>query len=158
MKLLFFFGIILCSTLCKAQKIDLSNKDQIIDHLNKKEFTVGEYGKMLIKYDDYDKAFNALKFKVEFTPTSAEKKPKKVQLEVMIFENDGFYSPDYVKSFSLKTSGAYVNDKYNFPTNYYLFENGDLYYVDKPNLSMEDYIKSLTAGEFVKSPKSFLCK
>jgi hypothetical protein len=113
---------------------------------------------MVIKYDDYDKAFNAMKFKVEFTPTSSEKKPKKIQLETMIFENDGFYSPDYIKSFSLKTSGAYVNDKYNFPTNYNLFENGEMYYVDKPNISMDEYIRAITTGQFISSAKNVLCK
>jgi hypothetical protein len=76
----------------------------------------------------------------------------------MIFENDGFYSPDYVKSFSLKTSGSYVNDKYNFPTNYNLFENGEMYYVDKPNISMDEYIRAITTGQFISSAKNLLCK
>jgi hypothetical protein len=98
MKKIFLFTLIFIASFCKAQKINLSNKEELINYLNKKEFTVGEYGKMVIKYDDYDKAFNALKFKVEFTPASSEKKPKKVQLEAMIFENDGFYSPDYLVS------------------------------------------------------------
>jgi hypothetical protein len=158
MKLLFFFGIILCSTFSIAQKIDLSNKDQIIDYLNKKEFTVGEYGKIAFKYDSYDNNFKALKFKAEFTPSGTETKPKKIQLETMVFESDGFYIQDFCRNLTLKTPGAFLNDNYNFPTMFNLFENGDMYYVDKPNISMDEYIKAITTGQFISSAKNVLCK
>lgn len=157
MKKLIILLCVFVSCLCNAQKINLSNKEDLISYLNKKEFTVGDYGKIVFKYDEYDKAFNALKFKVEFTLTS-EKKSKKIQLETMIYENDGFYVPEYVKYITLRTPGAYVNDKYKLPTTFSLFENGELYYLDKPNISMEEYIKAINNGDFVKTPKSFLCK
>ncbi len=48
MKNIFLFTIIFIASFCKAQKINLSNKEELINYLNKKEFTVGEYGKMVI--------------------------------------------------------------------------------------------------------------
>jgi hypothetical protein len=158
MKNLLLTAFLLLTTLLNAQKINLSNKEELIKFLNKKEVTVGQYGKMVLSYDSYDKAFNALKFKVEFTPTSSEKKPKKIQLETMVFEADGFYIQDYVRNFDLKTPGAFVNDKYDFPTSFTFFENGEIYFRDQPTLSMEEYIKAIVNSTFISSAKYVLCK
>jgi hypothetical protein len=158
MRLLFLISIILCSTFSYAQKINFSNKEEIINFLNKKEYTVGEYGKIAFKYDSYDNNFKALKFKAEFTPSGSDKKAKKIQLETMIFEHDGFYIQSYFRNLNLKTPGAFVSDNYDFPTIYNLFENGEMYYVEKPNISMEEYIKSITTGQFISASKNVLCK
>jgi hypothetical protein len=158
MKYLILSGFLFLTICLSAQKINLSNKEELINYLNKKEFTVGEYGKIAFKYDSYDNNFKALKFKAEFTPSGSDKKAKKIQLETMIFENDGFYIQSYFRNLTLKTPGAFVSDNYDFPTMYNLFENGEMYYVEKPNISMEEYIKAITTGQFISASKNVLCK
>jgi hypothetical protein len=76
----------------------------------------------------------------------------------MIFEHDGFYIQSYFRNLTLKTPGAHVNDNYDFLTMYNLFENGEMYYVEKPNISMDEYIKALTTGQYNLPSKSILCK
>jgi hypothetical protein len=158
MKYLILSGFLFLTICLSAQKINLSNKEELINYLNKKEFTVGEYGKIAFKYDSYDNNFKALKFKAEFTPSGSDKKAKKIQLETMIFEHDGFYIQSYFRNLNLKTPGAFVSDNYDFPTIYNLFENGEMYYVEKPNISMEEYIKSITTGQYISASKNVLCK
>lgn len=158
MKNIILLTTLLISSIGFSQKINLTDKEEVIKQLNKKEFNVGKYGKMILFYDDYDKDFKTLKFKVEFTPASNDKKSKKIKLATDIFVMDGFYNPSYMTSFVLKTAGALMNENYEFPTMFLLFENGELYFADKINISMEDYIKLITKETVIKTGNYVLCK
>ena len=150
--------ILTFTTIGFSQKIKLTDKKELIKELDNKEFNVGPYGKMIMYYDDFDKDFNKLKFNVEFMPASSDKK-KKIKLATDIVFMDGFYNPSYMTSFTLgKPGGSLMNEGYAFPTNFILFENGELYYADKTSLSMTEFIKAITTKATIQSPKYVLCK
>ena len=158
MKKLILVPLLFILSIGYSQKINLTDREELIKNLDKKEFNVGQYGILTMFYDDYDKDFKTLKFKVEFLPASNEKKSKKIKLETDIFLMDGFYNPSYTISIALKTPGTFVNENYNFPTIFMLFENGELYFKDKTNLSMEDCIKLIKDGSIGSPSKFILCK
>ena len=140
-----------------AQQINLDDKDDIVDLLSKKEFKVGEYGKVVFKYDEYDKKTASVKFKVDFYPANRSKKNRKVELTASIVQHDGFYIQNYYREISLIDSDLFFNQKYDFPTRYLLFENGELYYMDKIEIPMKDYIKMIMNGQTAGTPRYKLC-
>ena len=157
-RLIIFFGLFY-STIAFNQQIDLADEKSLRTFLDDKQFTVGNYGSIKFKYTGYDKDFGNVKFDVEYT-IPGEKKPKKIAFKADItIKWDEFYLPKYARFFSLKNTNSFAQIFYNVPTNFELFENGELYYQDRTTITMEEYLKARKGGEYsIKAAPFKLCK
>ena len=143
-------------TLIFSQKIDLSEEKSVKSYLNGKKFTVGDYGTVEFEYDTYDKEFGRIKFDVEYK-ISGEKKPKKIKLKAEIFiKYNDFNMPKFVRPFSLSYPESPYVESFSFPTNFELYENGELYYQERTSITMEDYLKSRTSGKIQPTDKGLI--
>ena len=143
-----------------AQKIDLSSKDAIVSFLEGKTFEVGNYGEIQFSFENFNKDFLALDFEVVFT-VKTDKKPKKYKLWTsLILTNGNFYIPDYFKSINLTEKQSMRTLSSQFPTQFELLNNGELFFIDKSNVTFDDYYnKTIKGGEFNYGKRKYvLCK
>lgn len=143
-----------------AQKIDLTNKDAIVSFLEGKTFEVGNYGELQFKFENFNKDFLMLYFEVLFT-VKTDKKPKKYKLWTsMILTNGNFYIADYSKSINITEKQSMRTLSSDFPTQFELLSNGELFYIDKSNVSFDEYYnKTIKGGESNYAKRKYvLCK
>jgi hypothetical protein len=142
-----------------TQNIILSSEESLKKFLDDKQFVVGEYGTVTFHYSSYDKTFGKMEFNVEYL-IPGEKKPRKILLkaDIMLKLND-FMFPSFVRSISLSNPNSFLLLNLNLPTNFELFENGDLYYQDKLTMTMTDYLNARKSGSFsITAPPYKLCE
>jgi hypothetical protein len=157
-KLVVLLGL-LYSTVAFNQTIKLSDENSVKSFLDDKQFTVGNYGSVKFKYVSYEKDFGTMKFNVEYS-LPGEKKPKRIALSTdIMIKLDEFYSTSYVRGFSLKSMNAFSQLNLNIPTNFELYENGELYYQDKTTMTMNEYMEARKTGEFsIKTGPYKICQ
>lgn len=147
------------TTVVFSQIINLSNAESVKEFLDDKKFTVGNYGTITFNYKEYDKDFNRLKFNVIYEVPS-QKKPKKIIFETDVMLTwDEFTFPTFVRPIGLTVPGVLYLPNYNIPLFFDLYETGELYYMDKPEFNMQDYIESKINGNFIRLTGPYkLCK
>ncbi len=136
------------STITNSQKILLSDESSVKSFLDDKQFTVGEYGTIKFKYTSYEKDFGMLKFNVEYLIPGGKKGKKIAMVADIMIKLDEFYSPSYVRFLSMKSGNSFTQLNYNLPTNFQLFENGELYFQDRTTISMTDYLNAIKTGKY----------
>lgn len=156
-KLVLLFGL-LCSTVAFNQSIKLSDENSVKTFLDNKQFNVGSYGSIKFKYVSYEKDFGTIKFNVEYS-IPGEKKPKRITLNTdIMIKLDEFYATSFVRGFSLKSMNSFSQINLNLPTNFELYENGELYYQDKTTMTMNEYLEARKNGGFsIKAAAYKLC-
>ena len=136
------------TTVIFSQKVNLSNQESVKAFLDDKKFTVGNYGTVTFNYKEYDKDFNRLEFTVIYE-VPGQKKPKKIMFETdIVLTWDEFTLPAFVRPIGLTVPGLLYLPNYNIPLFFDLYETGELYYMDKPEFKMQEYIESKTNGNF----------
>jgi hypothetical protein len=156
-KLVVLLGL-LYSTVAFNQTIKLSDENSVKSLLDDKQFTVGNYGSIKFKYVSSEKDFGTIKFNVEYS-IPGEKKPKRITLSTdIMIKLEEFYSTSFVRGFSLKSMNTFSQINLNLPTNFELYENGELYYQDKNTMTMKEYMEARKNGEFsIKAAPYKLC-
>ena len=148
MKKLIVLLVLLVSNLTYSQELILADESSVKSFLDDKQFTVGEYGTIKFKYVSYVKDFGMLKFNVEYLIPGGKKGKKIAMVADIMIKLDEFYSPSYVRGFSMKSGNSFTQLNYNLPTNFQLFENGELYFQDRTTLSMTDYLNAIKTGKY----------
>lgn len=148
-----------CSCNAFTQIIDLSNEESVKNFLDEKQFVVGEYGTIKFHYSNYDKTFGKIEFNVDYI-IPGEKKPRKIMLKAdIMIKMDDFVSPSFVRGFSLNIPNSFSILNLNRPTHFELFENGELYYQEKSNITMSEYLNARKSVDFaIKSAQYKLCE
>jgi hypothetical protein len=159
MKNLFLTLFIFISTLTLfGQNVNLSDIESTKSYLDGKTFTVGSYGTITFQYKSYDKDFNSLVFNVIYEIPS-QKKPKKLLFETKIMLTfDEFVMPSFTRPVHLNAPGLLYSLNFDVPLYFDLYENGELYYMDKLNYDMEEYLDAKKNGRmFNKTAPYKLC-
>ena len=144
-----------------SQELNLTDKETLISALNKKTFIVSDYGEIKFNFDNYMEDFLMLSFDVDYTLYRG-KKHKTYRMHTQIpLTYGGFYQPDFFKEISLTLKESTKNLIADYPTRFQLLQNGEFYFLDKPDsYSFEDYYRrTIGNGEtlYIK-PKWILCK
>jgi hypothetical protein len=141
MKNLFAILFIFITTLSLyGQKVNLSDLESMKAYLDDKTFTVGNYGTITFQYKSYDKDFNSVVFTVIYE-IPGQKKPKKLLFETKIMLTfDEFVIPSFTRPVHLSAPGLLYSMNFGIPLFFDLYENGEMYYMDKLNYDMQEYL------------------
>ena len=142
-----------------SQMVNLSDHKSVKEFLNKKEFKVGDYGKIKFTFLKYDKDFGSLQFNVLYTINTQSKPIKKLMQCDVFVESNSFVLPNFMRGITLRNGSSMKMLNINAPSNFQLFENGELYYQDRAEIDMDEYIENITSGKYSLGAAPYkLCK